>query len=191
MLEPIFSAPALPEKPAEAPVKTESPAIKPPLRKLTRAMSGPSIRSVLNGGSVTEEKVDAKEQHELYTRQDLTEPFTEEQLRLKWKEFLNTLDDRPNLKSTLSRDPELQPQNLLLLKIENQVQEELVKGIKPQLVSWLRRELRNSSIELETELVMEETTRFAYTDGEKLEEMLKKNPDLALLKQKFNLDFDN
>lgn len=140
---------------------------------------------------MTEEKVDAKEQHELYTRQDLTEPFTEEQLRLKWKEFLNTLDDRPNLKSTLSRDPELQPQNLLLLKIENHVQEELVKGIKPQLVSWLRRELRNSSIELETELVMEETTRFAYTDGEKLEEMLKKNPDLALLKQKFNLDFDN
>lgn len=140
---------------------------------------------------MTDEKVDAKEQHELYTRQDLAETFTEEQLRKKWKEFLNTLDDRPNLKSTLSRDPELQPQNLLLLKIENHVQEELVKGIKPQLVSWLRRELRNSSIELETELVMEENTKFAYTDGEKLEEMLKKNPDLALLKQKFNLDFDN
>lgn len=154
-------------------------------------MSGPSIKSVMNGGSVTDEKVDAKEQHELYTRQDLAETFTEEQLRKKWKEFLNTLDDRPNLKSTLSRDPELQPQNLLLLKIENHVQEELVKGIKPQLVSWLRRELRNSSIELETELVMEENTKFAYTDGEKLEEMLKKNPDLALLKQKFNLDFDN
>lgn len=145
----------------------------------------------MNGEDVKDEKVSAREQHELYTRQDLSEAFTEEQLQLKWKEFLNTLDDRPNLKSTLSRDPLLKPQNLLLLKIENHVQEELVKGVKPQLVSWLRRELRNSSIELETELVMEETTRFAYTDGEKLEEMLKKNSDLALLKQKFNLDFDN
>jgi hypothetical protein len=32
--------------------------------------------------------------------------------------------------------------------------------------------------------------KFAYTDGEKFEEMLQKNPDLAYMKQRFNLDFE-
>ena len=70
------------------------------------------------------------------------------------------------------------------------MQDDLVKSIKPQLVSWLRRELKNSYIDLITEVNEAESLKVAYTDGEKFEELLHKNPELAYLKQKFSLDFE-
>jgi hypothetical protein len=145
----------------------------------------------MNGGPVNAETtMTTREQHELYTRQDLSEEFTNEQLQSTWKKYLATLEDRPNLKSTLSKEPELREDRTLLLRIDNHVQDDLIKNIKPQLVSWLRRELKNSSIDLFTEINETGGQRIIYTDGDKFEEMLQKNPDLALLKQKFNLDFE-
>lgn len=132
-----------------------------------------------------------KEQHKAYTTVNLNEPFTEEQLLQKWAEFIATLDDRPNLKTTLSKTPVLKEDLTLLITLDNSVQDELVKNIKPQLVSWLRRELRNSGIDLTTEIAEDIIEKRAYTDTEKFEEMIQKNPKLALLKQRFNLDFDS
>jgi hypothetical protein len=57
------------------------------------------------------------------------------------------------------------------------------------LVSWLRTELKNSKIQLITQITETVKGRIIYTDSEKFEEMAKKNPNLAILKQKFNLDF--
>jgi hypothetical protein len=58
-------------------------------------------------------------------------------------------------------------------------------------VAWLRRELRNSEIDLITEITLEPATRIIYTDDEKLDEMIRKNPELSLLRERFQLDFDN
>jgi hypothetical protein len=59
------------------------------------------------------------------------------------------------------------------------------------MVTWLRRELRNAGIELITKLEKVESERMIFSDSEKLQMMLQKNPDLYHLKQKFNLDFSN
>lgn len=77
----------------------------------------------------------------------------------------------------------------LYLAIENTIQENLINSIKPELVSFLRKELKNAKIQLITEITEKTTGRIIYTDEERYEELLKKNPSLALLKQKFNLDF--
>ncbi len=163
---------------------------KPALRKLSRNLSGPSIKSLLNGPLLPEEKLSFKEQHELYTQNDLSEKFSEEQLLSKWKQYLGLLDDRPNLKSTLARDPVLQCDGTILLKIDNYVQDDIIKAVKPQIVTWLRRELKNSNIDLFTEISCSGLDKIVYTDGDKFEEMLQKNPDLAYLKQRFSLDFE-
>lgn len=78
-----------------------------------------------------------------------------------------------------------------MLEIENHVQDELIREIKPQLVAWLRRELKNSTIDLFTELTQPDLQRMVYTDDEKFDEMLRKNSALAYLKQRFKLDFDS
>jgi hypothetical protein len=136
-------------------------------------------------------QVSVKEQHEIYSGQPRYEPFTEEMLFEKWAELLETLNDRPNLKSTLNRKPILGKDGKLLLKIDNLVQEELIRNNKSQLVTWLRSQLKNSSVDLTTEVLYVPIQKSAYTDSEKFDEMLKKNKNLALLKQRFNLDFDN
>lgn len=77
----------------------------------------------------------------------------------------------------------------MVLEIENTIQEDLISNIKPELVSWLRVELKNSMIQLSTEITEKVKGRLIYSDPEKYDELLKKNSSLALLRQKFNLDF--
>ena len=108
---------------------------------------------------------------------------------MKWLEYLDHLQDRPNLKATLSRIPEITDGFKLKLRIENSVQNEEIGKIKPDLVSWLRRELKNTNVELVTEMVIQEIEAKPYSESEKLAEMMKKNPNISLLRQKFNLDF--
>jgi len=116
-------------------------------------------------------------------------PFTKEEFEMKWLEYLDHLQDRPNLKATLSRIPEITDGFKLKLRIENSVQNEEIGKIKPDLVSWLRRELKNTNVELVTEMVIQEIEAKPYSESEKLAEMMKKNPNISLLRQKFNLDF--
>ena len=125
----------------------------------------------------------------MHTKADEFEEFKKEDLELKWKEFLTRLDDRPNMQSTLARVPEIKDNTELILEIDNSIQSDLITLIKPELLSFLRRELRPSKIELIIEVTENIKNRIIYTDNDKFDEMAKKNPSLKLLKQKFNLDF--
>lgn len=125
----------------------------------------------------------------MYSNSNETEDFTKEDLELKWKEFLTRLDDRPNLQATLSVVPKLNENSQLYLEIDNSIQKDVIETIKPELVAFLRKELKNSKIELHTKVSNEIKNRIIYTDNDKFDEMAKKNPSLKILKQKFNLDF--
>lgn len=125
----------------------------------------------------------------MYSNSDQMEEFTTEELKQKWDAFLSRLNDRPNLQSTLSYVPEIKEDFQLYLEIENTVQEDLINSIKPELISWLRRELRNSKIQLSTVITEKAKGRIIYTDAEKFDELAKKNEDLKELKKRFNLDF--
>ncbi|MGE4586422.1 MAG: hypothetical protein AB7D05_03680 [Mangrovibacterium sp.] len=166
---------------------------KKPVKRLIRKRGSgytPSIKDALSGRLETKVgPADAREKMKYYTGEALSRPFTREEFEQKWKAFLAQLHDRPNLRSTLSRIPEIGDRFRLCLKIENSVQEEEIGKIKPELVSWLRRELQNTHIELITEIVVQEIESKPYSETEKLAEMIKKNSNIGLLRQKFNLDF--
>ena len=176
----------------QSPVKPTAPAGDVEVRKIARRslsnMSSPSIKDALEG-KMDDKQLTAKEQHQMYSKDDEKEDFTIEELKLKWEVFLTRLNDRPNLQSTLSNLPELKEDYQLVLEIENTVQEDLISTIKPELVSWLRKELKNSKIQLTTIITEKVKGRIIYSDAEKYDELLKENPSLALLRQKLNLDF--
>lgn len=159
-------------------------------RRIVKKVGTPSIKMALKGEFQGEEKkLSAKEQHELYSKADEIEPFTEEQLIEKWKAFLPRLDDRPSLKATLSLLPKMQADFTLVLEVDSRVQNELLASVKPELVSWLRKELRNSKINLKTVVTDIKREKVIYTDVERYQAMANKNPNLALLKRTLNLDF--
>ena len=175
-----------------APTRLE-PVEKPSTIKVIRKVGSfytPSIREALSG-NLEENRVQEDAQKLTFSQydSDLFEPFTPEQLAEKWKEFVEKMADRPSLCSALSSVPEISNGNKLSLKIGNSVQEEDIRQIKPELISWLRKELRNAGIELTTTIGKIESERMIFSDSEKLQMMMQKNPELNELKQKFNLDF--
>lgn len=159
------------------------------IRKLGSSFS-PSIKDALSGSN-QEKKIQDDSQKTIfsqYQEKDF-EPINQEELTVKWNEFLEKMADRPSLCSALANVPEITDVNKLSMKIGNSVQEEDIRQIKPELVSWLRKELRNSGIELSTRLEKIESERVIFSDSEKLQMMMQKNPVLNEFKQKFNLDF--
>ena len=169
-------------------------AVETPPRKVIKRTSvtrtTPSIKKALRGEFEDDsKKLSAKEQHEIYSKEGEEEVFTEEQLAEKWNEFLMRLDDRPSIKTTLSNVPKLKEDFILLLEIDNRIQDDLLIDVRPELVSFLRKELRNSRINLKTVITEVIREKVIYSDVEKYQEMASKNPSLALLKQKLNLDF--
>ena len=160
------------------------------IKKSANKVDTPSVKKALKGVFNDEVKqISAKEQHEMYSKSEETEKFTQEQLAKKWNEYLPRLNDRPNLKTTLSAVPQLQDDYTLILEIDNTIQNDAIDTIRPDLVSWLRKELRNSSINLKTVVTEIAREKVIYSDTEKYEAMAKKNPNLALLRRTLNLDF--
>jgi len=197
MLEPVFSGET--KQDDEKTVVNSSPIPKPPEtphihqpKKIAKRSSKnrgiPSIKDALEG-KMEDEQISAKEQHQIYNQADEKEDFSIAELKEKWEQFVGRLDERPSLKSSLSTLPEITDDFKLILEIDNRIQEDLIGSIKPELVSWLRRELKNSRIQLVTKITEKLKGKIIYTDSEKFEEMAKKNPQLERLRNKFKLDF--
>ena len=188
--QPSVSADRRPVAPV---VANPEPAEKASSVRILRKAGGsltPSIKDALAGKVAEKTIIEEIREVEYNEYENFFEPFTREQLVAKWKDFLGIISDRPNLLATLSNVPELQEGNKLLLKIGNSVQEEEIRLIKPELLGFLKRELRNSAIELTTSIERIETERTHFNDSEKLKILIQKNPELLELKQKFNLDFN-
>lgn len=191
LTEPIESqnTNAVVAEPVTKPV-AEPPVIKSTLKKYPKDLSGPSIREALSG-KLPEQKMSAVEQHKIYTNTIENEEFTFEDLRQKWEFYVSGLNDKPMLKSSLSTLPVMKENYQLELEIENSIQEDILNSIKPEFMAWLRKELKNSLIQLTFVKSQETKTSVYYTDDQKYEVLSQKNPALLLLRQKFNLDFGN
>lgn len=141
-------------------------------------------------GKMKDDIISSKEQHITWSDKGDAKLFNPAELKEKWDQYVQTLVDRPNLQSTLSKVPTVDDNFNLTLDVDNSVQDDLIKSIKPELIAWLRRELKNSGIELQVKVTESEQEKIIYSDRDKYIEMVKKNPMLDVLKRKFKLDFD-
>ncbi len=162
--------------------------------------SGISIKDALNGN------VKAKDlDHKGGKKNDVDPTLTEEEkaedrdfdknmLMKAWEDYaVRFKQNKPRLYTTLStRKPELNPGYRIEISFHNSDQkEDFTNNVKHFLLNYLKRELKNSKITIETSLEEIETnTRKLYTPEDKFKFLHKKNPLLGKLKQDFNLDFD-
>jgi DNA polymerase-3 subunit gamma/tau len=86
--------------------------------------------------------------------------------------------------------PVLLENYIIELPIENKIQEDLLSSEKVDLLNFLRVQLKNFSIDLQTKQIEQTQKKRLYTSSEKYEHMLQKNPHLDEFKRKFNLDLD-
>jgi DNA polymerase-3 subunit gamma/tau len=82
------------------------------------------------------------------------------------------------------------PNFIIELDIENKLQDDLLQIEKVDLLNFLRTELKNFSIELQTRILEQIQKKRLYTSNEKYQHMLEKNPNLEEFRKRFNLDLD-
>ena len=86
--------------------------------------------------------------------------------------------------------PELNNENVVMVFTDNAIQADIVNEKKPELLSKLRKELGNYTVNIQTKINKSIKTEKAYLPAEKLEKLIKKNPAVEKLRTAFNLDLD-
>lgn len=166
---------------------------KPQFQNKPKSFSTFSIKEKLNqtaNADVVEEP--REEIHKVESSENLNNRFNEKDLIGKWHEFSNKMGAKPRIFNTLtSKDPKLEDNNIVTFQIDNNLQEQKINEIRNELIDYLKRQLKNSNIELKLIISeAEEENNKLYTAEDKFKHMLSKNQDLNKLKQEFNLDLE-
>jgi len=121
-------------------------------------------------------------QNQVYTTEAVTE-------KLKEYTIVRKKSDRIRL-AVANCIAEIQKNGQLVVKVSNQIQYDDMIAVKNEMLNYLKRELKNSTIDFTMEIAQTETKKRLYTDTDRFNYLCKKNPVLEQLKQKFSLDFE-
>lgn len=180
--EPIISEAREPES---KPVKNPNAETTPPARG----------GSLLKGASLSAIRKEQPEQ-EMPAPVDNNLPadsFTDEQLQNTWKNFAIKLQQsgKKQLHATMTMNqPMIIGDNIVELIIHNQSQDNEIQAEKQDIVSYLRKELNNYKLILQTKIIEEAAKETAYTNKERYQKMVQKNPDLEEFRKQLGLELE-
>ena len=101
------------------------------------------------------------------------------------------LKDRINFYTTLTKADIIIDGTKITLPIDNATQEIDVQQEKTEILSFIRKQLQNYSITLESKIMMDTNPqKKLYTTTDKFNRMAEKNPNLLILKDRLNLEID-
>ncbi len=80
--------------------------------------------------------------------------------------------------------------SLITVGLLSPVHETMLNNIKGEITSFLREQLRNNTIQITGELQTSEEKKIIYTNREKFDYLVEKNPMLRELKDRLGLDTD-
>lgn len=120
------------------------------------------------------------------------QPFTQEKLEKVWLYYTESIAGQfPNLYSILStRQPVLQENFIIQLQLDNRTQEITMKDRKADLLDFLRSELKNQKIQMESPVVETATQSKPYTAEEKFRAFSDKNPEIKVLREGLDLELE-
>jgi len=159
----------------------------PPQQKDDKAVSIKSLLSLKNtkpaadnsAGSVAEPSPERE--------------FTPEELKKALIDFADKIsEESPRMSNTLyASNPELSDDKLVTLRLENSSLREIFDDdFKIRLEHYLRDTLKNANITINAIVEASEKVDILYTDEQKLNHLISKNPALKDLKRTLNLDFE-
>jgi DNA polymerase-3 subunit gamma/tau len=143
----------------------------------------PQLASLLKGENKADAKASATQEVVL------AEPFTESQLREAWEAFA---DQRRKFQAEfqmLSQPYQLQD-NMIIVELLSPVHETMLNNIKGEITAFIRERLKNNSIQVTGHLQTGEEKKIIYTNREKFDYLVEKNPMLRELKDRLGLDTD-
>lgn len=195
----VVSAPE-PEKPTQVlenkvitPIQ-EAPKIEIPksnvIPKLSVGLNSSLIPNLNDLGANYSKKEELEPE---YLSGDSKIEFNSDMMLNFWNSYAEKIkkDGKINIFTIMTAyTPVLLENYIIELPIENKIQEDLLSSEKVDLLNFLRVQLKNFSIDLQTKQIEQTQKKRLYTSSEKYEHMLQKNPHLDEFKRKFNLDLD-
>ena len=119
--------------------------------------------------------------------------FSSDSMLKFWNAYAEKIkkEGKINIFTIMTANPPVLLDNFLIeLLIENKMQEDLLSSEKVDLLNYLRAEIKNFSIDLQTKYIEQTQKKRLYTSSDKYQHMLEKNPNLEEFKRRFNLDLD-
>jgi DNA polymerase-3 subunit gamma/tau len=196
-------------KAPETPVQSNSPETRPVSASAgtteTNGSSslirkpGISIKDRLRGS--VPEKADNQQEAEPRETQhsDLPEPEEKradpDAIIKAWNEYASSVEKtKPRIYSTLvNHKPAVKADGKIMVLLSSEAQRDnFVKNIRSELIRSIQNATGVKSLEILTDVfAAEQNGKKIYTEQDKLDYLIKKNPELSQLKTRFNLDFDD
>ena len=177
---------AVPPTTSSRPVVTPTPTAAPSEKRFSRPM-GLSLREMREGPS----KPAMPSAPTATVRENLDTPFTEESLRTAWTQFAQSIEKEVHLKHTmLNCEPKLLDPHLFEVVVHNPAQQDELLQKTLSILSFIRKQLRNSHVQLRVRIEEGNKKQIAVTSAEKFALLLKINPALGKLKEEFDLKLD-
>lgn len=183
----------------EAPA-IQLPAPRPEAPKPTppgsSTFSGINIGGLMNPHSA-KDKLAEEEEEEGEEKEEVLptgrEPFSQEDLERVWMPMAKSVStDLANLYHSLTNRPVVLNEDYrVVVTVDNKIQHNDIFLKLPEILQFLRNELKNWGIQLEILIAdRPQETRRPYSDEDKLAAIIDKNPAIKSLKDQLNLDID-
>ena len=162
-------------------------SMKPDFSAKSKFKDAPKTTIKLTNPTKVEPK---KEQNSVQeVKQEPDQPFTPQQLQQAWHEFAEQRKKFQAEYQLLSQPYELD-KGKVILPLHNPVQEMMLSNLRVDLTTFLRDKLRNQSINVIGELREADERKVIYTNREKFDYLVAKNPILKEFKDRLGLDTD-
>ena len=119
-----------------------------------------------------------------------TEDFTQQQMTTHWNAYTEIVkgQGKYNFLSHLTMNEPKLKDGMIHLEFPNQTIKLEVERDKFELLTYMRKKLKNYNVDLVIDVNELQVKQYAYTDKEKYEKLVEKNPNLEALRNAFELD---
>lgn len=142
--------------------------------------------------SISEEKRHRAEQKgkKAKSEEEAHEKFTENQILVAWDSYVKRLKKKGKkiLASILETDLPTVNGTVLEIELPNETMKMDLEREQGFLMTHIKREIKNTHIELKITVNKEAAKKYAFTPREKYEKLKEKNPLVEKLKNTFDLD---
>ena len=159
--------------------------------------STPSISGIINGKLSSATKQQETDQSQSLAnkkkQEKQIEVFSIEELMENWLRFAEMMrKEKPRMATTIkASNPVIKDDFVIEIEMSNKVQEDDFNlMIKADLANFLRQELKNDNLKIATFVPETNKEKALYTDEDKYKYLSEKNPNINMLKQRLNLDFE-
>ncbi|MFI5160362.1 MAG: DNA polymerase III subunit gamma/tau [Sphingobacteriales bacterium] len=189
--QPVVYNKTTPEPPKKEPepVVAEKPKVfVPNAGGASTSVKIPSLKDLSNKAA------EVLEEEDPYLKGEDKEDFTADDFLKHWNEYAAKIKAEGGNMGvftvfTANAPVMLEPYRFEVV-VGNKSQETLFRDEKPNILNYLRTKLKNFDLEVHTRIDEIKASKKPYTTTEKYQHMAGKNPQLAELRKRFNLDID-